>query len=64
MYNDPTNPYYEDPAYTGGTGDTGDTTTQTDRPYGDPDDNGYWAFIGGVWRWLTEPLGRTTTTGT
>ena len=55
MYNDSTNPY-EYPDYTGG------TTTQTTTQFGDPDGNGYWALIGGMWRWITEPLARSATT--
>lgn len=55
MYNDPTNPYRdEDPACTGGISEV-----ETDMRFGDPEDDGYWKLIGGVWRWITEPLGRT-----
>ena len=53
MYNDPTNPY-EDPT-------TPPTSTNTYPNYGDPDGNGWWELVGGVWRWMTEPLPRTAT---
>lgn len=62
MYNDPTNPYDNQyPGYTGGTED--DNEVQGD-PYGTPEGDGYWKLIGGVWRWITEPLARTAVTAT
>lgn len=62
---DPLDPY-GDTGSTGGTtdstgGTTGDTggSSASGDPYGDPDDNGWWEFINGVWRWVTEPAPRT-----
>ena len=63
MYNDPTNPYgSEYPGYTGGTAD--DDSVQTYYSYGTPEGDGYWKLIGGVWRWITEPLARTAVINT
>ena len=53
-------PYYYDP-YSGGTTDpntgTGSGSTSSTRP-GDPGGNGWWAFINGAWRWVTDPISR------
>lgn len=65
MYYDPANPFENtDPAYTGGTDGTTDSgEAQPDEENFDPGGDGYWQLINGVWKWLTDPLGRTATTG-
>lgn len=37
------------------------TTNNYNAPYGDPQDDGWWALVNGVWRWISEPLPRPTT---
>jgi hypothetical protein len=66
MYLDP---YYPDTGDSGGggTGGTGGTddggttggTDPTSPPTWKPEPNGWWEFIGGVWRWVTDPAPRT-----
>lgn len=60
MYNDPANPY-NDPSYSGGTTDPDEV--EADAQF-EPERDGYWRLIDGVWKWLTEPLGRSATVTT
>jgi hypothetical protein len=46
MYDDPFDPF---------------ATTTNLTPPRDPGGNGWWQLVGGVWRWMTEPLPRPTT---
>lgn len=61
MYKDPANPYgIYDSGYTGETEEPGEV--QPDETLLNPGGDGYWWLVSGVWRWITEPLGRTATT--
>lgn len=64
QYYDATDPYGGDGGYydDGGTGDGGGEPTgitggtdPTNPPTYKPSPNGWWAWIGGVWQWMTEP---------
>ena len=64
MYYDQTDPYgggYYDPYDPGGTttDPTGTTGTSTTRPPPKLGGHGWWVLVGGVWRWVTEPISRT-----
>jgi hypothetical protein len=67
QYYDGTDPYGGDGGdYGGGTGGDGGEPTGiiggTDpntRPTFTPGPNGWWAWIGGAWQWMTEPAPRT-----
>jgi hypothetical protein len=48
-----------------GSGDSGEPTggsDPTNPPRWKPTPNGWWEFIGGVWRWVTEPARTLSTT--
>jgi hypothetical protein len=67
-------PFQDDPTGGGGggggdtgdggvpTGDTGGTDPYNPPTY-KPTPNGWWTFIGGVWRWMTEGVPRTVQGG-